>query len=53
MPGPVLFVTVGLVVLVLICVLLLALLDPDSILFGPRWFRRTPNSGGGKQRLEP
>jgi hypothetical protein len=32
MPGLVLFVAVGLVVLVLIFLLLLALLDPDSIL---------------------
>jgi hypothetical protein len=32
MPGPVLFVAVGLVVLVLICFLLPAVLDPGSIL---------------------
>jgi hypothetical protein len=51
--GPVSIVSLGLVVLVLICLLLLALLDPDSILTGSRWLSRAPHRRGGEHPLEP
>jgi hypothetical protein len=51
--GPVSIVSLGLAVLVLIFLLLLALLDPDSIPTGSRRLSRASHRGGGEHPLEP
>ena len=52
MSGPILFVSVGLAVLVLLFFLMLALVDPDSIVNGSRWLNRGLHGRGGEHPLE-
>jgi hypothetical protein len=51
--GPVLVVCVGLFALVLICFLVLALLDPGSIVNGSYRLNRALRGEGREHRLEP